>query len=295
MSTLIPLVSVCPAGEPVHVKDTRLSGQYRTFVHTHDFHEFFVVCEGTVRHHINGTTVDMPVGTLCLTEPADEHCFQCHPGSPAAVFTNVAFARELYEQVLEMMPLAPARLNPKSPPLLSPMEPALAQRFRTHTERLQALDPLSYPEQRLLVIDLLVGIHTQLLLQDRAEGSGPEREAPAWLRSAVRLMAQKENFVAGLPRFVQLCGKSQEHVSRCVRRFYGVPPTALVNRLRLAEASRLLRNTDMKVLPLALSTGFSNMSYFLQLFRNRYGCTPSAYRRRHRLVVDPADLGREAS
>jgi AraC-like DNA-binding protein len=201
----------------------------------------------------------------------------------------------LFEQTVEMLPLAPVRLEGRTPPMLSPLEPSLARRFGSHTQRLQAPETLSHAEQRLLVLDLLVGIYTQLILRGHGRDASPEREAPSWLRSAVRLMSRKEHFAQGLPRFVQLCGRSQEHASRSLRRFYGVTPSALVNRLRLAEATRLLRNTEMKVLPVALATGFNNMSYFLQLFRVRYGCTPSAYRRRHRLVVDPVDLGRGES
>jgi AraC family cel operon transcriptional repressor len=106
----------------------------------------------------------------------------------------------------------------------------------------------------------------------------------------MRAMQTRDNFVAGLPALLALCGKSQEHVTRTIKRCCGVTPTEFVNQIRLRDAARLLRDTTSRVQPIALEAGFGNMSHFLALFRHRYGCSPREYRRQQRMVTDPVEL-----
>lgn len=52
-----------------------------------------------------------------------------------------------------------------------------------------------------------------------------------------------------------------------------------VNFLRIEQASRLLRETDLPIMDIAFSVGFENFSYFIKRFREVFGCTPSQYRK----------------
>jgi AraC family cel operon transcriptional repressor len=289
MAPQLRLGEVCPNQEPFHIADTPLPGHYRTFAHSHDFYEFFVVRRGVVRHFVNGAHEDMPVGALTLVRPRDEHCFQNAGGTGASVFTNVAFGARTYDQVVAALPLGLARRTQSLPPLL----PGLAEPRRRHVDaligQLRSDTSLAPVEQSLLLCDLLTAVLTALVLSERSSAQ-TQQAAPDWLQSAVASMTQRDNYCAGLPRLLALCGHSQEHVTRSMRRFVGVTPTAFVNRLRLAEAARLLCNTDRKVLPILLDCGFNNVSHFLALFRERYNCTPRQYRRRHRMVTDPVSI-----
>lgn len=56
------------------------------------------------------------------------------------------------------------------------------------------------------------------------------------------------------------------------------PIDYLIN-YRLEIASKLLANTSDSVTDIALTTGFSDSSYFARSFRKRVGCSPLAYRR----------------
>jgi len=51
-----------------------------------------------------------------------------------------------------------------------------------------------------------------------------------------------------------------------------------VNRLRVDEAKRLLRETDLKVSEISRKVGYSQLSYFGSIFRKLEGCTPKEYR-----------------
>jgi len=67
-----------------------------------------------------------------------------------------------------------------------------------------------------------------------------------------------------------------------VRRYltaFGVDPIEEVNRLRLAEAKRLLAAKTLKVTDVAAICGFSSQAAFNNYFRRHAGCSPSAFQR----------------
>ncbi|MEM1441941.1 MAG: DNA-binding transcriptional regulator [Verrucomicrobiota bacterium] len=53
-------------------------------------------------------------------------------------------------------------------------------------------------------------------------------------------------------------------------------------RVRFREVNRLLRNTDFTIETISELTGFSHAHYLQAAFRDRYGMTPGAYRRKNR-------------
>ncbi|OQA81236.1 MAG: Exoenzyme S synthesis regulatory protein ExsA [Lentisphaerae bacterium ADurb.Bin242] len=61
---------------------------------------------------------------------------------------------------------------------------------------------------------------------------------------------------------------------------YRTSPFQHVQSLRLAEAERLLCDSDMPVDAIAEQVGFVDSSYFIRLFRKRCGMTPYRYRLR---------------
>ena len=59
-------------------------------------------------------------------------------------------------------------------------------------------------------------------------------------------------------------------------------PLQYLTGLRLNASCSLLSRTDAPVSEIAFSCGFNDSNYFAKKFRNMFGTTPSAYRRRER-------------
>lgn len=51
-----------------------------------------------------------------------------------------------------------------------------------------------------------------------------------------------------------------------------------INRVRVAEAERLLSNTDYPIIEIAVACGYSDQSYFTKVFKKYTGFTPRQYR-----------------
>lgn len=63
------------------------------------------------------------------------------------------------------------------------------------------------------------------------------------------------------------------------KKTFGIPILAYRRRVQLQTARALLETTRDDVAQIAARCGFQDESYFIQVFRKRYGATPGAYRR----------------
>lgn len=83
---------------------------------------------------------------------------------------------------------------------------------------------------------------------------------------------------AALKEGVKELGVSRNHLIRLFRRYEGYTPREYLGRMRLREAVRLLRETEMAILQVALESGFESASAFYACFRHGAGTAPAAFR-----------------
>jgi AraC family transcriptional regulator len=76
-------------------------------------------------------------------------------------------------------------------------------------------------------------------------------------------------------------GISEAHLCRRFKAYTGLSPFAYLAQCRVRAAMQELRNSDRKVLDIALAVGFQDLSHFNRKFRHFAQCTPSQYRRLH--------------
>ncbi len=73
-------------------------------------------------------------------------------------------------------------------------------------------------------------------------------------------------------------GMSDSAFSRTFKRTSGQTFSDTVRKLRLAEACKLLRDTDLPIAAVCDRVGYTNLSNFNRQFRRQHGVTPSQYR-----------------
>ncbi|MEU7879401.1 helix-turn-helix transcriptional regulator [Microbispora bryophytorum] len=77
----------------------------------------------------------------------------------------------------------------------------------------------------------------------------------------------------------QVAGVSRFHFSRMFKARTGARFVEYLTRIRLAEASNRLLNTEDSVSSICYAVGYRDLSNFHRMFRRHYGTTPSAHRR----------------
>lgn len=73
-------------------------------------------------------------------------------------------------------------------------------------------------------------------------------------------------------------GIPKDRLGSMLREAYGMPFKPFLNELRLAEATRLLQETDRTVSEIAFAVGYNTHTHFSRIFRDRYACTPVEWR-----------------
>lgn len=241
--------------------------------HHHDFYEVFIVEEGPLLHHINGRVETLHPDTLVLVHPADYHFFSLKEDTPARFF-NLAFGAEQYELAKTLAArCAPSASDaPLADKINLPHE--LSRLLLRRMKWLQDVtNPIPQEVQQTEGITLLTDI---LVLC--AVGSGNVNTIPYWLRKACSEMRRQENMVQGIQRLVEICGKTQEHLTRSMRKYMNTTPSAYVNAVRLERAAEELATTQRAVFEVMLDVGFQNTSYFNKLFKEKYHVSPRKYR-----------------
>lgn len=79
----------------------------------------------------------------------------------------------------------------------------------------------------------------------------------------------------------ELSSKSYLNRSTFFRLFkeqFGITPVEYINRERLRLAKHLLADTDYNVTEISWQTGFTDVNYFVRLFKKTEGITPGSYR-----------------
>lgn len=78
----------------------------------------------------------------------------------------------------------------------------------------------------------------------------------------------------------KICVISYSYLSKLFKSVIHMPMTSYINHLRMRKAEQLLLNPEMNITEIALNTGFSNSSYFIEQFKRANGISPKQYRKR---------------
>lgn len=242
-------------------------------LHCHDFFEFFLVTKGRATHTVNNAIQIIERGSLVFIRPDDEHCYDFYKTNDFE-FYNAGMTREHYAslktlyaghtQVLEDS-LLPRHIK------LSEVEIHHLEGFLCDMRELTNFSDFEIQFARTVSFVIY-------LLLTKEEFSN-NKMIPDWLLYVRDEMNKKENFIAGLPRLIELSNYSQEHISREFKRYMEITPTQYINKLRLRYAYELLISTSQEIVDVCQNSGFNNLSHFYTEFKKNYGCSPNLVRK----------------
>lgn len=120
-----------------------------------------------------------------------------------------------------------------------------------------------------------------LALLESAESLELHREGPTTdlaeaVEHTLRSDLQREWTVAQLADIHHV---TREHLTRTFTRRYGISPHRYLVQLRVNEACRLLRATDIPIKKIMLDLGFGSHASFVRTFRRYTHTSPTLYRR----------------
>jgi signal transduction histidine kinase/DNA-binding response OmpR family regulator len=164
------------------------------------------------------------------------------------------------------------------------------ERTKIDNLELGAVDFLTKPfNARELVARLRSQAHLKQLrdgLSRGAEAKGGEasksltEETKRKIELAINYL--KRNFRDEITResLAEAMGMSPDHFGRMFKQCTGKRLVEHLNKLRLDSATRQLRESEMRIIDIALENGFDSLRSFNRIFASEMGTNPSKYRRR---------------
>lgn len=107
-------------------------------------------------------------------------------------------------------------------------------------------------------------------------------EIPTGVANAMEHLAKHYDEAIPIAQLSKRSGLSAPRFARVVKRIFGITPSQLITKTRIAAAADLLRDTDQTIADVALACGFCDHSAFTRAYHSATGQTPSEFRRSHR-------------
>lgn len=100
---------------------------------------------------------------------------------------------------------------------------------------------------------------------------GPVVSAREWIKNHYFLPFD-------LPELAAAIGYSADYLSSLFKRSMGISIVRYTNRLRIKTAKTLLSNYGVSIKEAAFSCGFSDEKYFMKMFKEQEGISPTQYK-----------------
>jgi AraC family cel operon transcriptional repressor len=277
MNAILRHANILRANAQVHLTRATLTAERPRALHGHDFYELFWVQNGKVRHHLPDGAQTLAEGSVVFLSPGQTHALQGR--GEHALVVSLCLHPALVNALVERHPSLAGHLFWSAK--------GIAQHHRDMRE-LAALNHTAVQLERSRC-DTIAAEAFLLPLCAELTGDSYPGDAPDWLVHACRAARDPAVFRDGAAGLVALTGKAHPHVSRSMRKHFGMTPSDYINRIRMDHAARALTTDAETVGQIAADCGIPNMSHFHKLFRAAFGDTPLQYRQKlQRQVVQPS-------
>ena len=256
--------------------------EYSARLHMHEFVELSYVIAGAAIHEIGGETYRVSRGDLIAISRNTPHTFRPLPSSETFVSYDMMFTESFFEQGFclgkdfgEMCAALFCQPCDGFPDVHFSAVGVIGELFhRIYAEFCEKkkgyLDLI-----RAYTAEIVIGLFRRLEIEDEGRLSGRLRAA---VNDTVAYLS--ENYRSHIT-LEELAGRiyfSKDYLNRIFREVMGMPVGAYLQRLRLEEAKRLLRQTDFTVLDIAIASGFGDVKSLYTVFKRELHMTPGEYR-----------------
>ena len=267
---------------PAYIKKRQLSSypDYRAISHWHDDLEFILILEGQMCYDVNGQKSALQAGEGIFVNSrcfhygySDAHTechFLCILLSPELLSINTYIIENCLNPLIENIHFPYQKLSPAIP-----WQHAILHDLEILYEyNANSIQPFIILEKFSHIIGLLSeNIH---ILPDDDKNTEDIQSLTAMIGYVQQNYANKI-----LLKNISTAGNCcKTKCTSLFQKYLDTSPMLYLNHYRLDKSIFLLRNTTMSITEIAYACGFSNTSYFCELFRQYYDTSPGKYRKR---------------
>jgi len=266
----------------IHVKKPGDSMKPRRHNLEHRWYELMFIQSNDLYHYVNDKIIKLETNTLCLIRPDDVSDFVVKPNSKKQNYIyQITIEEWLMENIFKFLEpnMSLSSLVETELPWYITLNNVDASDLLNRISVVQSYwneqSNDACLELKKLIISLLIK-HFRSSLTDQEK----LKEIPLWLVQTVKQMHFLENFSVGVPRMVEMSGRSNEHLARSMKKYYGISPIDFVNDVRLSYMANLLIKSTIAIGDIFSECGFQSRSWTTKQFTKKYGMGPREYRKK---------------
>lgn len=251
--------------------------------HVHDFCELYILLKGKKRYYTSDSIFDIGDGGALLISPGELHSFRTltdEPQSRVLLYFTPSFLSRFAdiiesEKIFGSFAVEKFSLSPEKLSRVLPITDAIGAGFQSASEFDRAF-------VQCKLFELLHVIFSGRRAEEvGARGDGNLLFDPR-LKNIVYYIKDNYKKRLRLSDAAGHCHMNTNYFSGYFKKRVGINFSDYLNILRINEASRLLRSSELRVGEVAERCGFENISYFGYVFRKYCGCSPNELRRSSR-------------
>ena len=265
---------------PVYIEKGQLSSypDFRAVSHWHDDLELILILDGEMSYDVNGQQIFLQAGeglfvnSRCFhygySDTHTECLFLCILLSPLLLSVNTYFIENCLNPLIQNMHFPYQKLNP-SVQWQNSILRDLEMLYEANKDNIQ---PFIVLEKSVHIFRLLA--ENMNFFPDHDKNTGDLLALTAMIGYVQKHYANKI-----LLKDISSAGNCcKTKCTSLFQTYLNTSPMVYLNRYRLEKSVFLLRNTVMSVTEIAYACGFSNSSYFCELFHKYYNTTPGRFR-----------------
>ena len=248
--------------------------------HWHTEMEFFKLDKGELRIQRNEEFFEVKSGALLFFGSGDLHAAE-NLSCGSINFRSVVFHPELLSaqdiiRAKYISPILNGRLSFQRELQYDTVISSCFEKLFT------ALDHKAFGYE-LEVKALLFTMFSRLVqIGTMAEPPAAESSSFKSIKKVTKYINENYGSAISIDDLAALCNMSQGHFCRLFKQITLKTPVQYINNVRISKASEMLIFSDRKILDIAMDTGFNSLSYFIGVFKESMGITPTNYRKKYR-------------
>ena len=253
-------------------------------LHWHEEMEIIFVREGSIGVSVGNNDYTVNSGELLLVHPQMIHAIKQHE-EHRGLYVNILFRFSMLESgsddVCRKKYLEPIYSRRLLMPEYISLDHPLNQRIAPIIHELTDDNETQKPGDELRIKGKLFEMLSVIIGCCETSNNAQAYEDIIFEKLKHSLRYIKENYAdnIGIDTMAAVSNYSVSHFSKLFKQLTGVSFTQYLKNYRLETAANRLRNESATISEIALSCGFSNLSYFSRAFYKKYHMTPSQYRR----------------
>lgn len=260
----------------------------RTQYHTHDYIELAYIVDGRFRQKIMDKEILFQKGELCLIDKNCPHQDFLEDNNSTILFIGLAhkfFDEVMVENIGEeklLSFLRTALMRQKDISQYLHFKPKNPEDKKLEELLLQLLAEMNHHDaaSRYICKGLVIRILNYISTMYDFLLSSEQKKKMNWLIHEEIIRYIEENYARiTIKDLTARFHFNEDYYNRLIKEMTGMTYHKYVQEIRLKNAQRLLKTTDMTVEEVADLVGYQNKGYFYKIFTEKYDVTPAKFRK----------------